>query len=115
MGKQDHQQAASVDPLVVGAADIGGDAIDDVVEDGLVEVVNTSGQVQRFTIDGRTITLPPKKTTRVPKAYGVVRVGANPNGDKLAPVVCLLTGNKVQPSDPAHRVGADGRPLAKAG
>ena len=109
MAKQEHTPPVAADPLAVGAAHVEDD--DEIVDDGLVEVTNLSGTPQKFTIEGRKIKLPPKRTARIAPAYAQLRVGANAKGDPLPSVVALLTNFNVQATDKSHQCTSDGRPI----
>ena len=107
MGKNEHR-----DPLDAGVADVGGA---EEFSDGMVEIVNVSSMTAKFNLGKQAIVLPPKKTMRVATAYGVLRIGANPKGDKLPSVVATLTNDMVQPADETQRISKDGRTVMKAG
>ena len=70
------------------------------IDDGLVEVVNVSGQEVTFNVgNGRRVKLKPKQHTRIEKLYAYPQRGMNPNGDPVPAVVEMLTDGRVVPWD----------------
>lgn len=79
------------------------DDVDDV-DDGMFEITNVSSSNATWSMDGRTYKLKPGQKTRVPKEYCVERDAdpGNPQGgNKLPPIIEMLTGKRVKYVKPA--------------
>jgi hypothetical protein len=67
---------------------------DDDQETNMAEVVNISGEIMRFELDGQRFKLKPGETASVLKQHVVMRRTA-PDRDPVQSTIALLTNNKV--------------------
>lgn len=72
------------------------DEDDDGGQDDLVEVINISGEIMRFELDGAKYKLKPKQTVKVHQSYGTAKK-LQSDRDAVPSTVELLTNKKVLP------------------